>query len=141
VAAGGLEVDVVKAVRVPVPASFVRTVLVRAASIPESRRDCRKAQPRSGRPNRRQRAPSTQPRLRGEDSVTDFCRSRHRSHVATCNLVPTAVRQSRAFVHEPHTELALLAVHGCCTCSAGPRNHVGAKRDDRLTRAALNWRA
>ncbi len=141
VAAGGLEVDVVKAVRVPVPASFVRTVLVRAASIPEVA-----ARLPEGTATVAVRLTGDRELRRlnrdyaGEDSVTDVLSfAGIGAHVGDLAISwPTAVRQSRAFAHEPQTELALLAVHGLLHLLGWDHATTSERREmNRLTRAAL----
>ncbi len=76
----------------------------------------------------------------GEDSVTDvlsFAGSgQHPGDLAIS--WPAAVRQSRAFGHEPETELALLCVHGFLHLLGWDHATTPERREmNRLTRAAL----
>ena len=136
-----LEVDVVNAVRAPVPASFVRAVLVGAASIPEVA-----ARLPEGTATIAVRLTGDRELRRlnrdyaGEDSVTDVLSfAGFGAHIGDLAISwPTEVRQSRAFGHEPETELALLAVHGLLHLLGWDHVSASERREmNRLTRGAL----
>lgn len=136
-----LEVEVIKAVRTPVPARFVREVLQRAASIPEvaarlpdgaATLAVRLTGDRELRRLNREYA--------GEDSVTDVLSfAGSGEHVGDLAISwPTAVRQSTTFGHDAETEVALLSVHGLLHLLGW--DHAAAperKEMNRLTRVAL----
>lgn len=140
-AGAGLEVDVVKAVRAPVPASFVRAILVRAASIPEVA-----ARLPAGEATVALRLTGDRELRRlnrdyaGEDSATDVLSfAGSGDHVGDLAVSwSTAVRQARTFGHDAQTELALLSVHGLLHL-LGWDHATGPERREmnRLTRAAL----
>ena len=136
-----LEVEVIKAVRAPVPALFVRQVLQRAASIPEVA-----ARLPEGKATVAVRLTGDRELRRlnrdyaGEDSVTDVLSfAGSGEHVGDLAISwPTAVRQSRAFGHDAETEVALLSVHGLLHLLGW--DHVAAperREMNRLTRSAL----
>jgi probable rRNA maturation factor len=141
VAEAPLEVEVIKAVRTPVPARFVREVLQRAASIPEvaarlpdgaATLAVRLTGDRELRRLNREYA--------GEDSVTDVLSfAGSGEHVGDLAISwPTAVRQSTTFGHDAKTEVALLSVHGLLHLLGW--DHAAAperKEMNRLTRVAL----
>jgi probable rRNA maturation factor len=141
VAEAPLEVEVIKAVRTPVPARFVREVLQRAASIPEvaarlpdgaATLAVRLTGDRELRRLNREYA--------GEDSVTDVLSfAGSGEHVGDLAISwPTAVRQSTTFGHDAETEVALLSVHGLLHLLGW--DHAAAperKEMNRLTRVAL----
>jgi probable rRNA maturation factor len=141
VAEAALEVEVIKAVRAPVPAVFVRQVLQRAASIPEVA-----ARLPDGRVTVAVRLTGDRELRRlnrdyaGEDAVTDVLSfTGSGEHIGDLAISwPTAVRQSKVFGHEAATELALLSVHGLLHLlgwnHAAPRER---REMNRLTRAAL----
>lgn len=140
-AEAALEVEVIKAVRAPVPAVFVRQVLQRAASIPEVA-----ARLPDGRVTVAVRLTGDRELRRlnrdyaGEDAVTDVLSfTGSGEHIGDLAISwPTAVRQSKVFGHEAATELALLSVHGLLHLlgwnHAAPRER---REMNRLTRAAL----
>ena len=140
-AEAALEVEVIKAVRAPVPASFVRQVLQRAASTPEVA-----ARLPNGMPTIAVRLTGDRELRRlnreyaGEDSVTDVL-SFAGSGVHVGDLAiswPTAVRQSKAFGHDAETEVALLSVHGLLHLLGWDHAAAPERREmNRLTRAAL----
>ena len=140
-AAAGLEVEVVEAVRTPVPASFVRAVLVRAASIPEVA-----ARLPAGKATVAVRLTGDRELRRlnrdyaGEDSVTDVLSfAGSGDHVGDLAVSwPAAVRQSRTFGHDAQTELALLGIHGLLHLLGWDHATTQERREmNRLTRAAL----
>jgi probable rRNA maturation factor len=136
-----VDVDVVKAVRTPVPASFVRSVIVRAASIPEiaARLPARGATvavrltgDRELRRLNREYA--------GEDSVTDVLSfAGEAPHVGDLAISwPTALRQSKSYGHDARTELALLCTHGLLHLLGWDHATTAQRKEmNRLTRAAL----
>jgi probable rRNA maturation factor len=141
VAEAPLEVEVIKAVRTPVPARFVREVLQRAASIPEVA-----ARLPDGAATLAVRLTGDRELRRlnrdyaGEDSVTDVLSfAGSGEHVGDLAISwPTAVRQSTTFGHDAKTEVALLSVHGLLHLLGW--DHAAAperKEMNRLTRAAL----
>jgi probable rRNA maturation factor len=145
-----LDIEVVKAVRVPVPPAFLRRVLQRAASVPEVA-----ARLPAGTATVAVRLASDEELRRlnreyaGHDSVTDvlsFEGSAGRaqgallkSHVGDLAISwPRVVRQAHEHGHTAETELGLLAVHGLLHLLGW--DHVRAperKEMNRLTRAAL----
>lgn len=136
-----LEIEVVKAVRAPVPPAFLRGLMLRAASVPEI-----EARLPAGTATLAIRL-TTDDELRrlnrdyaGKDSVTDvlsFVGSNQ--HVGDLAISwPTLFRQAREHGHREETELGLLAVHGLLHLLGW--DHVRAserKEMNRLTRAAL----
>jgi probable rRNA maturation factor len=136
-----LQAEVVKAVRVPLPVSFVRDVLRRAAAVPEVAA----------------RLPSSPVtvavRLTGDDELRRLNRSYAGDDHATDVLSfagsgehlgdiaiswPATERQAARFGHPAATELGLLSVHGLLHLLGW--DHVTAserKEMTRLTRAAL----
>jgi probable rRNA maturation factor len=136
-----LAIEVVKALRAPVPPAFLRGVLERAASVPEV-----EARLPSGTATVDVRL-TTDEELRrlnreyaGLDSVTDVL-SFEGSHPHIGDLAiswPAVVRQAREHGHSEETELGLLCVHGLLHLLGW--DHVRAperKEMNRLTRAAL----
>ncbi len=140
-AGAALEVEVINAVRAPVPASFVRQVLQRAASIPEVA-----ARLPEGTATVAVRLTGDRELRRlnrdyaGEDSVTDVLSfAGTGEHVGDLAISwPTAVRQSKVFGHEATTEVALLSVHGLLHLLGWDHAAAPERREmNRLTRAAL----
>lgn len=140
-AEAALDVEVVKAARVPVAASFVLDVLVRAASIPEVA-----ARLPDGEATVAVRLTGDRELRRlnrdyaGQDSVTDVLSfAGSGEHLGDLAISwPAAVRQARAFGHEPETELALLCVHGFLHLLGWDHATTLQRREmNRLTRAAL----
>jgi rRNA maturation RNase YbeY len=136
-----LEVEVVKAVRSAVPSSFIRSVIVRAVSIPEvaarlPAADATVAVRLTG--DRELRRLNRE--YAGEDSVTDVLSFAGQApHVGDLAISwPAAVRQSKAYGHDARTELALLCTHGLLHL-LGWDHATAAERKEmmRLTRAAL----
>jgi probable rRNA maturation factor len=141
VAEAALDVEVIKAVRAPVPALFVRQVLQRAASIPEVA-----ARLPEGTATVAVRLTGDRELRRlnrdyaGEDSVTDVLSfAGSGEHVGDLAISwPTAVRQSKAFGHDAQTEVALLSVHGLLHLLGWDHAAAPERREmNRLTRSAL----
>jgi probable rRNA maturation factor len=136
-----LEIEVVKAVRVPVPPALLRGLLQRAVSVPEVG-----ARLPPGTATLAVRL-TTDDELRrlnrdyaGKDSVTDVLSFEgSNQHVGDLAISwPTVLRQAREHGHTEETELGLLAVHGLLHLLGW--DHVRAperKEMNRLTRAAL----
>lgn len=141
VAEDGLEVDVVKAVRAPVRAPFVRGVVMHAASIPEvAARLPEGAATVAVRITGDRELRRLNRAYAGEDHVTDVLSfAGSGAHIGDLAISwPMAVRQSRAFGHEPETELALLSVHGLLHLLGWDHATARERREmNRLTRAAL----
>ena len=140
-AEAALEVEVIKAVRAPVPALFVRRVLQRAASIPEVA-----ARLPAGTATVAVRLTGDRELRRlnrdyaGEDSVTDVLSfAGSGEHVGDLAISwPTAVRQSKTFGHDAETEVALLSVHGLLHLLGWDHTAARERKEmNRLTRAAL----
>ncbi|MHB8588724.1 MAG: rRNA maturation RNase YbeY [Candidatus Dormibacteraceae bacterium] len=136
-----LEVEVVKAVRVPIPPSFLRSLLRRSASVPEVL-----ARLPAGPASVAVRL-TTDDELRslnrdfaGHDSVTDVLSfggsTPHLGDLAVS--WPAVIRQAREFGHPEQAELGLLAVHGLLHLM-GWEHESGAQQREmkRLTIAAL----
>ena len=131
----------IKAARVPVPASFVRDVMTRATAIPEvaarlpegtSTIAVRLTGDRELRRLNREYA--------GEDSVTDVLSFEGSGgHVGDLAISwSTAVRQAEAFGQQRETELALLCVHGLLHLLGWDHATAGERKEmNRITRAAL----
>jgi probable rRNA maturation factor len=141
VAEAALAVEVIKAVRAPVPAQFVREVLQRAASIPEVT-----ARLPAGTATVAVRLTGDRELRRlnrdyaGEDSVTDVLSfAGSGEHVGDLAISwPTALRQSKVFGHGAETELALLSVHGLLHLLGWDHAAASERREmNRLTRSAL----
>ena len=140
-AEAALEVEVIKAVRAPVPALFVRQVLQRAASIPEV---AARLPEGTATVAVRLTGDSELRRLNrdyaGEDSVTDVLSfAGSGEHVGDLAISwATAVRQSKAFGHDAQTEVALLSVHGLLHLLGWDHAAAPERREmNRLTRSAL----
>jgi probable rRNA maturation factor len=138
---GGLEVDVVKAVRAPVSPSEIRSALRRAAGLPEV-----KARLPAGDASVAVRVTGDAELRRlnrtfaGEDSVTDVLSfagaGNHLGDVAIS--WPAVVRQAALHAHSEQTELALLCVHGLLHLLGWDHATTAERREmTRLTRAAL----
>ena len=136
-----LEIEVVKAVRVPIPPAFLRALLQRAASVPEV-----EARLPAGTATIAVRL-TTDDELRrlnrdyaGHDSATDVL-SFEGSHQHVGDLAiswPTVVRQAREHGHTEQTELGLLAVHGLLHLLGWDHARALERKEmNRLTRAAL----
>lgn len=141
VAAARLEVDVINAVRTPVPASLVREVLTRAAALPEVA-----ARLPAGGATVAVRITGDRELRRlnrefaGDDSMTDVLSFNGSStHVGDLAISwPATVRQAKAFGHDSNTELGLLSVHGLLHLLGWDHASAGERKEmNRLTRAAL----
>jgi len=136
-----LEIEVVNAVRAPVPPSFVRSLLARAASLPEVA--ARLPDGTSGIALRitgdleLRRLNKT---YAGVDSVTDVLSfAGSGDHLGDLAISwETVDRQATEFKHTPLAELALLSVHGMLHL-LGWDHATAAERKEmvRLTTAAL----
>ena len=136
-----LEVEVIKATRVPVAPSFVRDVLTRAATLPEL-----EARLPAGTATIAVRLTDDDELRRlnrgfaGHDSVTDVLSFEGAGlHVGDLAISwPAAARQAREYGHPEGTEVGLLAVHGLLHL-LGWDHATAAQRKEmsRLTIAAL----
>lgn len=136
-----LEIEVVKAVRVPVPPAFLRGLLQRAASVPEV--DARLP---AGTATLAVRL-TTDDELRrlnrdyaGKDSVTDVLSFEgSNQHVGDLAISwPTVARQAKEYGHSEETELGLLAVHGLLHLLGWDHSTAAQRKEmSRLTTAAL----
>lgn len=140
-AEAALEVEVIKAVRAPVPASFVRQVLQRAASIPEVA-----ARLPDGIATVAVRLTGDRELHRlnrdyaGEDSVTDVLSfAGSGQHLGDLAISwPSVSRQAYDYGHSDLTELALLSVHGLLHLLGWDHASPRERREmSRLTVAAL----
>jgi probable rRNA maturation factor len=139
--ARALEVEVVKGVRTPVPAPFVRSVIVRTASIPEVAArlpggDATVAVRLTG--DRELRRLNRE--YAGEDSVTDVLSfAGEAPHVGDLAISwPAALRQSKAYGYDARSEVALLCTHGLLHLLGWDHaTAVERKEMNRLTRAAM----
>ena len=133
-----LEVDVVKVIRVPIPPSFVRTLLQRAAAMPEVA-----ARLPDGISTVAVRL-TTDEELRrlnhdfaGHDEVTDVLSfpgfEQHLGDLAVS--WPAAVRQAGEFGHATRTEVALLCVHGLLHLAGW--DHESAAEQNEMTRLTV----
>ena len=136
-----LEVDVVKAIRVPVPPAFLRGLLRRAARVPEV--DARLP---AGLATIALRL-TTDEELRrlnhdfaGKDSVTDVLSfAGSGQHLGDLAISwPAVLRQAQEFGESERAELGLLAVHGLLHL-LGWDHETAAERKEmtRITLAAL----
>jgi probable rRNA maturation factor len=136
-----LEIEVVKAVKVPVPPAFLRGVLQRAASVPEI-----EARLPAGTATVAVRL-TTDDELRrlnrdyaSRDAATDVLSFAGSSaHVGDLAISwPMVVRQAREHGHSEKTELGLLAVHGLLHLLGWDHARAPERKEmNRLTRAAL----
>ena len=136
-----LAVEVVKAVRAPVPPAFVRLVLARTASLPEVA-----ARLPEGTSTLAVRLTGDRELRRlnktyaGHDSITDVLSfagtGEHLGDLAVS--WETVVRQAAEFRHPPLTELALLSVHGMLHLLGWDHASASERKEMvRLTMAAL----
>jgi probable rRNA maturation factor len=136
-----IEAEVVKAVRADVTPAFVRSVLRDAASLtevvarlPEGEATVavRITGDRELRRLNREYA--------GEDAITDVLSfGGEGMHIGDLAISwPAAVRQAKAFGHDPETELGLLVVHGLLHLLGWDHATAPERKEmNRLTRAAL----
>ncbi|HYR50508.1 MAG TPA: rRNA maturation RNase YbeY [Candidatus Eisenbacteria bacterium] len=136
-----LEVEVFKAVRSPVPPSFLRRLMQRAASVPEV-----EARLPAGEATIALRLTSDEELRRlnlefaGIDSPTDvlsFAGSGH--HVGDLAISwPATLRQAQQYGHTDQTEVSLLAVHGLLHLLGWDHASAAERKEmSRLTIAAL----
>jgi probable rRNA maturation factor len=136
-----LEIEVIKAVAVPVPPAFVRRVLRRAALQPEVA-----ARLPSGQVAMAIRLTGDAELRRlnrtyaGKDSITDVLSfAGEKGHLGDVAVSwPAVLRQGERYGHSPETELALLCVHGLLHV-LGWDHHTARETAEmtRLTRDAL----
>jgi probable rRNA maturation factor len=136
-----LEIEVVKAVRMPVPPAFLRRVLQLAASVPEV-----EARLPAGTASLAVRLTSDDELRRlnrdyaGHDSATDVLSfegsGQHLGDLAIS--WPAVVRQAREHGQSEETELGLLCVHGLLHLLGWDHPRAPERKEmNRLTRAAL----
>src|SRR6202165_1834544 len=133
--------EVVKAVRVPVPPAFLRRLLQRAASVPEV-----EARLPAGTVTVAVRLTTDDELQRlnrdyaGHDSATDVLSFEGSGlHVGDLAISwPTVVRQAREYGHPVETELGLLAIHGFLHLLGWDHARAPERKEmSRLTIAAL----
>jgi probable rRNA maturation factor len=136
-----LEVEVIKAVRVPIPPSFLREVVQRTASLAEV-----EARLPAGTASIAIRLTGDEELKRlnrdyaGHDAVTDVLSFEGSGqHVGDLAISwPVTARQARAYGHPETTELALLAVHGLLHLLGWDHTSAAQRKEmSRLTVAAL----
>jgi len=136
-----IEVDVVKAVPSPVPPSFVRGVIERAAAVPEVA-----ARMPAGDASVAVRIMGDAEIRRlnrtyaGDDHATDVLSfAGSGDHLGDVGISwPAVVRQARRYRHPQRTELALLCVHGLLHLLGWDHATAAQAREmTRLTLAAL----
>ena len=136
-----LEVEVIKAVPVPIPPSFLRALLRRAASLPEVA-----ARLPDGTATIAVRLTGDDELRRlnrdyaGHDAVTDVLSfGGSGAHVGDLAISwPATVRQGHEYGHPDTTELGLLAVHGMLHLLGWDHESAAQRREmSRLTIAAL----
>jgi rRNA maturation RNase YbeY len=136
-----LEVEVIKAVRVPIPPSFFRALLQRAVSLPEVG-----ARMPDGRATVAVRLTGDKELRRlnreyaGHDSVTDVLSFEGSAlHVGDLAISwPAAARQAHEYGHPQTTEIGLLAVHGLLHLLGWDHTSAAQRKEmSRLTIAAL----
>jgi probable rRNA maturation factor len=134
-----LEIEVVKAVQVPVPPVFLRRLLQRAASVPEVEA---RLPPGTATVAIRLTTDDELHRLNrdyaGHDSATDVLSFEGSGlHVGDLAISwPTAVRQSHEYGHSMETELALLSVHGLLHLLGW--DHASAAQRKEMSRLTLD---
>lgn len=133
-----VKVEVVKAVRAPVPPSFIRSVLVQASSLPEvaarlPQGTCTIAIRLTGDRELRRLNRA----FGGTDSVTDVLSfAGADDHLGDLAISWAAVeRQARSFGHPATTELGLLCVHGMLHLLGW--DHVTAAQRREMTRLTI----
>jgi probable rRNA maturation factor len=136
-----LKVDVVKAIRVPVPPAFLRGLLQRAAHVPEV-----EARLPMGTATIAVRLTDDDELRRlnhdfaGHDSVTDVLSfAGSDEHLGDLAISwPMVLRQAQEFGESEETELALLSVHGLLHLLGWDHESAGGRREmTRITLAAL----
>jgi probable rRNA maturation factor len=136
-----LEIEVVKAIRVPVPPAFLRRVLQRAASVPEL-----EARLPAGTATVAIRLTTDDELKRlnrdyaGHDSATDVLSFEGSGpHIGDVAISwPLVVRQAREHGHPVETELGLLSVHGLLHLLGWDHASAAQRKEmSRLTIAAL----
>lgn len=136
-----LEVEVFKAVRVPVAPSFVRDLLTRAATLPEL-----EARLPAGAATIAVRLTDDEELRRlnrehaGHDSVTDVLSYEgYSQHVGDLAISwPAVVRQAHEYGHPEQTELGLLCVHGLLHLLGWDHSSAAQRKEmTRLTVAAI----
>ena len=133
-----IEVEVVKAVAMPVPPAFVRAVIRRAAAVPEVA-----ARLPEGEASVAVRIMGDAEMRRlnrtfaGEDHATDVLSfAGSAGHLGDLAISwPAVVRQSRLYRHPQRTELALLSVHGLLHLLGW--DHATAAQSREMTRLTL----
>lgn len=136
-----LEVEVVKAIRVPVPPAFLRGLLQRAVQVPEV-----EARLPAGSATIAVRL-TTDEELRalnrdfaGHDSATDVLSfAGAKSHLGDLAISwPTVLRQAQEFGETDETELGLLSVHGLLHLLGWDHESAAERKEiTRITLAAL----
>jgi len=136
-----LTVDVEKAVRAPVPPSFVRDVLRSALQVPElSSRLAPAARGVAVRVTSDRELRRLNLAYAGEDHATDVLSfGGDGEHLGDLAISwPAVVRQAAQFGHSERTELALLCVHGLLHLLGWDHAATAERREmTRLTKAAL----
>ena len=136
-----LEVEVVKAVRVTVPPAFLRTLLMRAAQVPEV-----EARLPSGSATIAVRLTNDHELRRlnhdfaGHDAATDVLSfAGSGEHLGDLAISwPAVLRQAREFGEPAQTELALLSVHGLLHLLGWDHESAAERKEmTRITLAAL----
>ena len=136
-----LEVEVVKAVRVTVPPAFLRTLLMRAAQVPEV-----EARLPAGSATIAVRLTNDDELRRlnhdfaGHDAATDVLSfAGSGEHLGDLAISwPAVLRQAREFGEPAQTELALLSVHGLLHLLGWDHESAAERKEmTRITLAAL----
>lgn len=136
-----LKVEVTKAVQGAPPATLIKEVLSRAATVPEIRA---RLTPGASSVAVRLTSDAELRRLNrtyaGEDHATDVLSfpgdGDHLGDIAIS--WPATVRQAREFGHSDTTEVALLSVHGLLHLAGWDHISAGERKEmTRLTKAAL----
>lgn len=133
-----IEVDVVKAVRAPVPPAFIRRVIRGAARVPEAAARLPAGSPSVAiRVTGDEEIQSLHQRFAAEDTPTDVLSfegsGEHLGDIAIS--WPAVVRQAREHGHPVDSELALLCVHGFLHLLGW--DHATALENREMTRLTL----
>jgi len=136
-----IEAEVVKAVRADVTPAFVRSVVTRAAEVPEvaARLPVDQASVAIRITSDEEMAQLNRD-YAGVDHATDVLSfAGGGDHVGDIAISwPAAVRQAKTFGHETETELGLLVVHGFLHLLGWDHATAAERKEmNRLTRAAL----